>query len=405
MRIVVHDYAGHPFQFDLSRELARRGHEVSHLYFAGDKGPKGRTQVGPDDPPTLRILPIDIDRPYRKAALVERFRNDRAYGRAAGRLIAEIRPDVVISGNTPLDAQGMLLAAAHKAGAGFVFWMQDFYSRAIRGLVGAKWGGAGALVAGWYERQERDQLRRSDAVVLISPDFAPAVGALGVDEAKLRVIPNWGAVDSLPVRPKANAWAQAQGLAESFVFLYSGTLGLKHNPDHLLAIADRFAGDPAVQVVVACHGQGRDRLERSLAERPRANLRLLDLQPLEVLPDMLGAADVVVALLEADAGEFSLPSKILSYYCSGRPLLLSAPLANLGARTTLRLGAGEVTAPEDVPGLLAAAQRLRADAALRARMGAAARAYAEETFPIGPVADRFEAVFAEVARGLHSDRR
>jgi len=30
MRLLIHDYAGHPFQVQLSRELARRGHSVTH---------------------------------------------------------------------------------------------------------------------------------------------------------------------------------------------------------------------------------------------------------------------------------------------------------------------------------------------------------------------------------------
>ena len=32
MRILIHDYSGHPFQVQLSRELARRGNAVLHLY-------------------------------------------------------------------------------------------------------------------------------------------------------------------------------------------------------------------------------------------------------------------------------------------------------------------------------------------------------------------------------------
>lgn len=399
MRIVVHDYAGHPFQFDLSRELARRGHDVAHLYFSGDKGPKGRSEMAADDPPTLTIVPVEIGRAYSKSALVGRLRDDLEYGRAAGRQIGAFKPDVVISGNTPLDAQRRVIGATHKAGAAFVFWMQDFYSRAIRSLIGRKWGGVGGAVAAYYEMAERAQLKASDAVVLISPDFQPAVEAFGVEPERVRVIPNWGALDSLPLRPKDNAWSRAHGLDETFVFLYSGTLGLKHNPDHLLAIADRFSGDPAVRVVVAAHGQGRDRLERSLLARPRSNLRLLDLQPLEILPDMLGAADVVVALLENDAGEFSLPSKVLSYYCSGRALLLSAPSKNLASRTTCRIGAGLTAAPEDVGAMLEAASRLRGDDATRAAMGTSARAYAEATFPIEPVADRFQEAFT-LARSL-----
>jgi colanic acid biosynthesis glycosyl transferase WcaI len=41
MRILVNDYAGHPFELQLSRALARRGHTVPHTYFAAFQTPKG----------------------------------------------------------------------------------------------------------------------------------------------------------------------------------------------------------------------------------------------------------------------------------------------------------------------------------------------------------------------------
>ena len=41
MRIIVHDYAGHPFEVQLSRELAARGHDVLHLYCGSTHTPRG----------------------------------------------------------------------------------------------------------------------------------------------------------------------------------------------------------------------------------------------------------------------------------------------------------------------------------------------------------------------------
>ena len=397
MHIIVHDYAGHPFQFDLSRELARRGHTVQHLFFGGDKGPKGHTARRADDPPNFSVTPVSIGRPYEKSAFVDRVRNDMNYGTAVGRIIRRDRPDLVISGNTPPDAQNRILSAARSSEAAFVFWMQDFYSRAMRALIGAKWAGLGLAISAWYEREERRQLRASQAVVLISPDFCEPVKQLGVDGDMIHVIPNWGALADIPVCDKDNAWSRAHGLHDSFVYLYSGTLGLKHNPDHLLALADAFLDDPAVAVVVASQGRGRDKLQAGLEERPRPNIILLDLQAMADLPQMLGAADVTVALLERDAGEFSVPSKLLSYYCAGRPLLLSAPLRNAGAKGLAQIGAGAMAAPDDVEGFLGSAQALRYDGAARTRMGAAGRAYAEANFGIDRIASRFEAVFTAVA--------
>ncbi len=402
MRIVVHDYAGHPFQFDLSRTLASRGHEVAHVYFSGDQGPKGKVERSDADPDRFSIVPVSIGRPYAKAEFIERRRNDRLYGHAAARAIRDLAPDVVLSGNAPLDAQDMILKASHESGAAFVNWIQDFYGLAIEKLLSHRWLGLGALVAAHYRALETRQFLDSDALILISDSFRPHLpGQLAA--TPVTVIPNWGALADIPVRPKRNAWSLEHGLAERFVFLYSGTLGMKHNPGLLLALADAFADSPEVCVVVAASGVGRDRLAGELATAPRSNLKLMPLQPFDQFADLLGSSDVVVALLEKDAGEFSVPSKVQSYLCSGRPILLSAPSANLAVSSVVSEGAGEVAEPDDPAAFVAAAKRLYRDPELRLNAGARGRAYAERTFDIERIADRFEEAFASAleARCAH----
>ena len=54
----------------------------------------------------------------------------------------------------------------------------------------------------------------------------------------------------LPQRPRANAWAAAHGLSDKTVLLYSGTMGLKHDPELLVHLARRFKDRPDVRVVV-----------------------------------------------------------------------------------------------------------------------------------------------------------
>ena len=87
---------------------------------------------------------------------------------------------------------------------------------------------------------------------------------------------------------------------------------------------------------------------------------------------------------------------MLSYLCAGRPLLAALPRDNLAARTVEGSGAGILVAPEDADGFVDGARRLLGDAGLQERLGAAARAYAERTFDIGTIADRFEEVIASV---------
>jgi len=114
---------------------------------------------------------------------------------------------------------------------------------------------------------------------------------------------------------------------------------------------------------------------------------------MEVLPEVLGSADVVIALLEEDAGRFSVPSKVLSYLCAHRPIILSAPRENLAARILADAGAGVVVEAGDATGLVAAARRLHDDDELRTAMGISGRTYAETNFDVTAVAARFQDVF------------
>ncbi|HZP99239.1 MAG TPA: glycosyltransferase family 4 protein [Reyranella sp.] len=393
-RIAIHDYCGHPFQFELSQELARRGHTVKHFFFAEDPGPKGNPGLSTADSADFALEPISIGRAYSKKDLVRRRQADLVYGRLAADKIAAFAPDVTISGNTPLEAQALILRSAHRVGSAFVFWMQDFYSLAAARILSRKIPVLGRLIGAYFSRLEARMLRESDGIVLISDDFRKALRSLDVPDSLAEVIPNWGALRELPVRPKDTEWSRRHGLADKFALLYSGTLALKHNPDLLWSLAKHFEEDGDVAVAVAASGVSYDTLkERRAAEQSR-NLALLPLQPMEVFPDVLGSADVVVALLENDAGPYSVPSKVLNYMCAGRPILLSAPADNLSARLVASTGAGVCVPAGDPHAFVEAAQWLRNRPQERAELGAAGRRYAENAFNIGIIADRFEKVFA-----------
>lgn len=386
-RIVVHDYSGFPFPVQLSRELARRGHDVLHLHCPSYRAGKGDLELRADDPPTLAIEPIDMGGDFAKYSPARRVRQELSYGDRAGRRIAEYRPDVVLSGDTPLFAQSVILRSCRRKRIPFVFWLQDLYSLAMRIEAQRRIPVAGRGIGGALVGLERKALLRSTAVVAISEDFRTTLLAWGLPAGNVHVIENWAPVEELPVRPRENDWARRHGLDGKAVLLYSGTLGLKHDAGLLLELAEAL---PEVSVVVASEGLGAD----WLAERPRENLLLLGFQPYAELPDVLGAGDVLLVILERAAGTFAVPSKVLSYLCAGRPLLASLPADNLAAKVVESSGGGLLVEPDDSGGLVEGARRLLGDAELRARLGEAGRAYAERTFDIHAIADRFEEVLS-----------
>ena len=156
-------------------------------------------------------------------------------------------------------------------------------------------------------------------------------------------------------------------------------------------------------MVVVSEGRGADWLRGRRDEERLANLRLLPFQPYALLPDVLASGDILLTLLEADAGAFSVPSKVLSYLCAGRALLAAVPSDNLAAEVVRRSGGGILVEPGDEADLVAGAERLVAGERLREELGRRARRYAEENFDVTTIADRFEPILAPGAReGRHS---
>ncbi len=398
MRILVHDYSGHAFQVQLSRALARRGHEVLHLSASFFQSPKGRLALSPDDPPGLAIEGIELGEPFAKYRFLMRRAQEQAYGALLAGRAALFRPELVLCGNTPIDPLAALQAWCRPRGIPFVFWVQDLYSLAIDRIMRRRLGPLGAAIGAYYLRQERAVARASDAVVMITEDFRPTLEAWGAAPERLFTIENWAPFAELPAAGRDNAWQNEQGLAGKRVLLYSGTLGLKHNPALLAALAERFRGDGRTAVVVVSEGLGADWLAAEKAVLKLDNLHLLPYQPFERFAEVIAAGDVLVAVLEPDAGVFSVPSKVLSYFCAGRAILAAIPRANLAARLIERNEAGLVVEPGDEAGFLAAAERLMGDAALRARMGKNALDYARQTFDIEAIVAAFETVFRKALK-------
>jgi colanic acid biosynthesis glycosyl transferase WcaI len=392
MRIVVHDYAGHPNEVYMSRELARRGHDVLHLYAGSIETPRGELVKTASDAPTFEVEGIFLDKPFLKHTYVRRQLQEIEYGRLLADRVANYRPDAVLSGNTPLFPQRRLIKTCRRIGAAFVFWVEDVYGLAVDAGMRRKFSVLGGLVGGYYIRMEKKLLKRSDKVVLISEGFASTMERWGVPMENVEVVPLWPPLDELPVVPKENDWSRRHGFDRTINLMYAGTLGTKHNPESLAQLSERFRNRPDVRVIVISEGAGTRYLQNRKEEAALDNLVLMPYQPYDELPQVMGAADVMLALLEASAGEFSVPGKVLSHFCAARPQVAAVPLVNRAAKVIQESGGGYAIAVGDDEAFIEAVRRLVDDGKLRQEMGQRAREYAETAFDIRKIGKRFEEI-------------
>ncbi len=394
MRVLVHDYSGHPFQVELSAELARRGHDVTHSWCEAHVSGKGK--LGGHE--HLHFEAIGRGEVIDKLSFARRLVQELRYGFQLARQIRRSKPDVVLFGNVPVPMMAVVTLFLLVTRTPWVSWQQDVQGIAMRSFAGTKLGRGFlvfAHVAGWLERWCN---RRADAIVVIAESFVDVHREWGTAD-KTTVIPNWAPLDELLPTPRDNPWAEEHGLANVPNLLYSGTLGLKHNPRLLvqLAHAVRERGVPAhLTVITEGHAVAALADEAARLDVP---ITLLPFQPYERLSEVLGAGDVLLVVLDKSAGAFSVPSKTLSYLCAARPIVGLMPGENLAARLIDSAGGCVLTPDESSVGQAAGwITEVLADNDLWDKLGRRARELAEREFELADCATKFEEILLRVAR-------
>ena len=190
---------------------------------------------------------------------------------------------------------------------------------------------------------------------------------------KVHVVPN--AVNPHRFGPKVKAHQPPS--ADAFVVGFVGTLKPWHG---LPVLADAFiqfhAQNPAARLLIVGDGPERDALSSALAARGLSDaVHFTGAVTPEEIPGWLASMHVAVAPYPALDNFYFSPLKLFEYLAAGLPTVAS----RIGQVTELlREGeTGLLVTPGDATSLCSTLARLRADASLRAQLGANGRAYVE----------------------------
>ncbi len=281
------------------------------------------------------------------------------------------RPDVVVVVAPALACAPAGWLAARLCGARAWLHIQDFeVDAAFRmGLL------RGKLAQKAIGLAERFLLRRFDRVSTISHRMMDLLRDKHVDETRIVMFRNWVDVSAIMPMRRTSAYRAELNIPEgAVVALYSGSMAGKQGLEMLPAAARALqAKQPNLVFVLCGDGVFRPSLERDCADL--ANVRLLPLQPLARLGELLGMADIHLLPQHAEAADLVMPSKLTGMLSSGRPVLTTAhPGTELAAVVA---GCGSVVPPDNLPAFVEALVTLAKSPAMRAELGAAARHYAE----------------------------
>jgi len=384
-KILIHNYAGFEFPFQLAKKLSKSGEDIYYLYSKVMDKSKNSVKI---DNEKMKIISIGSEK-SSKNNFVARYIHESLYGRLIANKILKIKPSVVISANTPLDAQKKIINACHKNNSKFIFWLQDINSLAAMLILRKKIPLIGSIIGKHYIRLEKKIWKSSDFIIPISKDFIPLLKSNGIETNKIKVIENWAQIENIPITPRKNPWGRKHGLNSKFVFLLMGNLGFKHHPELIIKLAEYFRMENKIKIVIVSEGFAVDWIKKKKQELNLGNLMILPYQEEKDVRLMLASADVLFATLNKDAGTYSVPSRILTYMCANKPIIFIGPKENIMSKTLIKNNSGIVISPKEKRKILSEAENLFKDKKLREKLARNARKYASSKFKISRISKKF----------------
>ncbi len=337
---------------------------------------------GGTTPSVFRVWSTSFSR-RRRLARITNYVTYLASAAVAG--LFRRRPDVVIAGTDPPLVGLVATVVSRLRGAPLVYLLWDVHPQAALAAEILRAGFIARVVA----RSNRIVLRAAAVVVVPTASMGQTAVELGADPDRVKVIPLWEDTENVVPAPKDNAFSRRHGLADRFVLMYSGNLGLTQGLERYLDLAVRLKDLDDVVTVFVGDGAGKLTLEARARAIGLSSVVFLPYQPREEMRFSLAAADVLLAPSRTGLTKFMHPSKVYTCMASGRPFVAAIDLVSDLADVIRRLDCGRVVAPEDLDAVEREIRWFHAHRDARLEMGHRGRRAAEAEFSKAVVTPRF----------------
>jgi colanic acid biosynthesis glycosyl transferase WcaI len=330
----------------------------------------------------------------RQGRFVARASNYVSYFAAATAASFNVgRPDIVVSLTDPPIVGLAALWTARRTGARFVFLCEDIFPEVAALLEDFHNSAVNAAL----DRTNRYLLRHADAIIALGDRMRRRlIEEKGADPARVHVIHNWADCDAIVPGPKDNAFSREHGLADRFVLMHSGNVGLSQNLEVLIEAADRLRSRERLTIAIVGDGSKRASLEAMVASRGLSNVRFLPYQPKALLHDSFATADAFLVALKSGIEGFIVPSKVYGILAAGRPYIAATDPSSEAAQIARESGCGLVAAPGDPAALAEAIATLYDNPVMTRDMGTRARLVARQ-YDRKVAVESYHQLFARVA--------
>jgi glycosyltransferase involved in cell wall biosynthesis len=373
---------------EIAEELVRLGHSV-HILAPYPNRPKGRLFEGYKRAlfsTTAVIHGYELTHCFgtfsSNSTMLSRLAENLSFGLTAGlRLLCGQRPDVIYSNSWPIFATGIVACIARLRSVPLVISVQDVYPESLGSQLRMR-------KQRWFYRLLRqcDLMisRSAKQIIVISPRYRQLYETdRGVLAENLHVVQNWGN-DAMFGRDTSAgiAFRQVLGIPKNaFVAVYAGNIGFASNAEMLVDVFAKLKDRSEVYLVIAGDGSRLSACQEKAAMKHLERVLIHSPWKSEETAPILQMADVLLLPTKGRQSLNSIPSKLIAYFFSGRPVIAAVLPESDTGMAVLRSGAGWVVDPDSVD-LMAEAIVAASGQATESlsQMGSAGREYAIQNF-------------------------
>jgi glycosyltransferase involved in cell wall biosynthesis/GNAT superfamily N-acetyltransferase len=316
-----------------------------------------------------------------RSRLVTRAWESWSFGRQVCRYLENQAGDVdVVYANTwPLLSQALIARHCARRGIPLVLHIKDIYPESLLGRIP---GWSRGLVGVALTAFDRWIVRRAACVVVISENMRRTyVENRGFPPEKVLTIMDWVDERRFATLPARAAACARYGIPEDpFTFLFLGNIGPVAGVEGLIE-AFHAAGLKQAQLVIAGDGSSKAACVQ-LAQRLGASaVRFVSDPDAGHVPLLQSLGHVCLLPLRKGAGLSSIPSKLIAYLLSAKPVLATLDAGSDSARFLHEAQCGWVGEPENFEWLAAKMAQIAAlPPPVLETMGQRGRTYGLEHF-------------------------
>lgn len=227
---------------------------------------------------------------------------------------------------------------------------------------------AGGILYRWWAKRNSKIFEQAHKIYTLSESIRSQILNYS-EKADVRVIPNWSAFSNcVPIKKDQNRILKRDGLSGKFVIQYSGNIGVTHNVETLIEVAELLKHQEDLEFQIIGRGARSNTIRDIIIRKRLTNCRILPFRKDEELYESLCAADIAVITLGNKTYDISVPSKIYNIMAAGLPVMAIAPENSALSGIIIKYGIGKAFVKDNILGMCKFVMELKNNSALREKM-------------------------------------